>query len=119
MVVTGRTDDDLAAATVATKAQIAFYGSTPAYRVVLEAHGWGDLQGELNRLSKAGDWGAMAAAIDNEMLDTFAVIGPPKEIAATIAGRYGDVIDRVACNTPYGVAPDTWAEVLDGFSAYR
>ena len=119
MVVTGTTDDDLAAATVATKAQIAFYGSTPAYRVVLEAHGWGELQGELNRLSKTGDWGAMAAAIDDEMLDTFAVRGTPQEVAATIARRYGDVIDRVACNTPYAVAPATWAAVLDAFSAYR
>ncbi|MGZ8765619.1 MAG: LLM class F420-dependent oxidoreductase [Acidimicrobiia bacterium] len=119
MVVTGKTEADLVAATVATKAQIAFYGSTPAYRVVLDAHGWGELQGELNRLSKAGDWGAMAAAIDDDMLTTFAVRGTPQEVAATIAQRYGDVIDRVACNTPYAVAPDTWAEVLDAFSAYR
>jgi probable F420-dependent oxidoreductase len=119
MVVTGETDDDLAAATVATKAQIAFYGSTPAYRVVLEAHGWGELQDELNRLSKVGDWGAMAAAIDDDMLATFAVCGTPQEVAATIALRYGDVIDRVACNTPYAVASDTWAAVLDAFSAYR
>jgi probable F420-dependent oxidoreductase len=119
MVVTGKTDDDLAAATVATKAQIAFYGSTPAYRVVLDAHGWGDLQTELNRLSKSGDWAAMAAAIDDEMLDTFAVRGTPQEVATEVNARYGDVIDRVACNTPYAVAPEVWTEVLDAFSAYR
>ena len=29
------------------KQQIAFYGSTPAYRPVLELHGWGELQDEL------------------------------------------------------------------------
>ncbi len=119
MVVIGRTDEDLAAAAIATKAQIAFYGSTPAYRVVLEAHGWGDLQGELNRLSKVGDWGAMAAAIDDEMLATFAVRGTPKEIAATVAQRYGAMIDRVAFNTPYTVDPGIWPEVLDAFSGYR
>lgn len=119
MVVTGETEEDLAAAALATKAQIAFYGSTPAYRVVLEAHGWGDLQGELNRLSKTGDWGAMADAIDDELLTTFAVRGTPQEVAATVAERYGDVIDRVACNTPYAVAPATWTAVLDAFSAYR
>ena len=62
---------------------------------------------------------AMAAAIDDEILDAFAVCGTPQEVAATIAGRYGDVVDRVACNTPYAVAPETWAEVLDAFSAYR
>ncbi len=119
MVVTGTTDDELAAAAVATKAQIAFYGSTPAYRVVLDAHGWGDLQTELNRLSKTGDWAAMAAAIDDEMLSTFAVRGTPQEVAATIAQRYGDVVDRVAFNTPYSVGADTWAAVLDAFSEYR
>ena len=119
MVVTGRTEDDLAAAAVATKAQIAFYGSTPAYRVVLDAHGWGDLQTELNRLSKTGDWSAMAAAIDDDVLSTFAVRGTPPQVARTIAQRYGDVIDRVAFNTPYAVAGDTWAEVLEAFSAYR
>ena len=39
-----------------TREQIAFYGSTPAYRGVLELHGWGDLQDDLNRLSKRGEW---------------------------------------------------------------
>ena len=34
--------------------QIAFYGSTPAYRKVLELHGWGDLHTELHRLSGRG-----------------------------------------------------------------
>ena len=31
---------------------LAFYGSTPAYRPVLEVEGWGDIQPELNALSK-------------------------------------------------------------------
>ena len=37
-----------------TKGRIAFYGSTPAYRPVLDHHGWGDAQTELNTLSKRG-----------------------------------------------------------------
>ena len=55
-VVTGATEADMAAATKAVREQIAFYGSTPAYRPVLELHGWGDLQTELNTLSKRGEW---------------------------------------------------------------
>ena len=47
-------------------AQLAFYGSTPAYKVVLDAHGWGDLQPELNRLSKDGRWDVMASLIDDD-----------------------------------------------------
>ena len=40
----------------ATRRLLAFYGSTPAYRPVLDIHGWGDLQPELNTLSKRGKW---------------------------------------------------------------
>ena len=75
MVVTGADEAGFAAATRAVKAQLAFYGSTPAYRPVLELHGWGDLQTELNTLSKRGSWDAMADLIDDEMLNTFAVVG--------------------------------------------
>ena len=46
--------------------QIAFYGSTPAYRGVLELHGWGDLQTELNALSKQGEWVKMGELIDDD-----------------------------------------------------
>ena len=53
-VVTGTDEREMAAAAEGTKQQIAFYGSTPSYRGVLELHGWGEVQDELNRLSKAG-----------------------------------------------------------------
>ncbi|MDT0470425.1 LLM class flavin-dependent oxidoreductase, partial [Streptomyces gibsoniae] len=43
----------------AARRLLAFYGSTPAYRPVLEVHGWGDLQPELNALSKQGRWQEM------------------------------------------------------------
>ena len=58
-----------------TRRQIAFYASTPAYRPVLERHGWGELQTDLNRLSKNGEWRAMGELVDDEMLATFAVVG--------------------------------------------
>ena len=49
--------------------QIAFYGSTPAYRKVLDLHGWGDLQDELNRMSKEGRWEEMGDLVDDEILE--------------------------------------------------
>ena len=64
-----------------TRQQIAFYGSTPAYRGVLELHGWGGLQDELNALSKQGKWVEMGDLIDDEILNTFAVVGEPEQIA--------------------------------------
>ena len=61
-VVTGDTDEQMEQATKAVKAQIAFYGSTPAYKGVLELHGWGDLHLELHPLSKQGEWVKMGDA---------------------------------------------------------
>ena len=49
-------------ASLQIKQQIAFYGSTPAYRPVLELHGWGDLQDELQRDVQAGRVGRDGAS---------------------------------------------------------
>ncbi len=54
---------------IGVRQQIAFYGSTPAYRKVLELHGWGDLQDDLNRMSKEGRWEEMGDLIDDEILE--------------------------------------------------
>ncbi|CAM3028868.1 LLM class F420-dependent oxidoreductase [Mycobacterium intermedium] len=94
MVATGENDDELAKAMAAARKQIAFYGSTPAYRKVLEVHGWGDLQPELHRLSKQGEWDTMASLLDDEMLRTFAVVGPVEEIGAALRERCEGVVDR-------------------------
>jgi probable F420-dependent oxidoreductase len=115
MVVTGTNDQEIAGAASVTRAQLAFYGSTPAYKVVLDAHGWGDLQPELNRLSKSGSWDVMASLIDDEMLNTFAVVGPPEEVATVMQARYGELVDRIAFNAPYRSDPTAWAETLAGF----
>src|SRR5205823_14175322 len=72
-VITGATEEEAANADKAVRQQIAFYGSTPAYRGVLEKHGWGELQPELNRLSKQSEWVEMGTLITDDVLDAFAV----------------------------------------------
>jgi probable F420-dependent oxidoreductase len=111
-VVTGGDDEQMAAAASGTRQQIAFYGSTPAYRPVLDVHGWGGLQEELNALSKRGEWVRMGELIDDDILNTFAVVGAPEEIAPELHRRYGDVVDRVSFYAPYRSDPDRWARVL-------
>jgi probable F420-dependent oxidoreductase len=111
-VVTGNDDSDLAAGAVSTRKQIAFYGSTPAYRKVLELHGWGDLHTELHRLSRAGEWDAMGSLIDDEILEAFAVVAPLGEVAAKIRDRCDGVIDRVLVGFPSSVPEDTVSAVL-------
>ena len=111
-VVTGNNEDEMQKAAQATRQQIAFYGSTPAYRPVLELHGWGEMQEELNRLSKAGDWVKMGEVIDDEILNTFAVVGEPEQIAPELKRRYGDIVDRLGFYAPYRSDPDRWKPVL-------
>jgi probable F420-dependent oxidoreductase len=116
-VVTGTNDEEYEAARRGTKQQIAFYGSTPAYRGVLDLHGWGDLQGELNRLSKQGDWVQMGELVDDEMLAAFAVTGEPEEIPEKMLDRYGDIVDRLSFYAPYKSDPERWSRIVDRFKA--
>jgi probable F420-dependent oxidoreductase len=96
-VVTGRDEAERAAVEQATRAQLAFYGSTPAYRPVLELHGWGDLQAELNTLSKQGRWDEMASLVDAEVLDAFAVVvDDPDRVGPAITERFGDIVTRLS-----------------------
>ncbi|HZJ27449.1 MAG TPA: LLM class F420-dependent oxidoreductase [Acidimicrobiia bacterium] len=116
-VVTGATEEDLAAARSGAKQQIAFYGSTPAYRGVLELHGWGEMQTELNALSKQGEWVQMGELIDDEILETFAVVAEPEQLTAMMLARYGDVLDRLSFYAPYRSDPDRWSAVLASLRA--
>jgi probable F420-dependent oxidoreductase len=111
-VVTGNNEQELTAATVGTRQQIAFYGSTPAYRPVLDLHGWGDLQDRLNSLSKSGKWAEMGTLITDEVLETFAVVGEPESIAPELHKRYGDVIQRISFYAPYKSDPERWSKVM-------
>jgi probable F420-dependent oxidoreductase len=90
-------DEQREQAVLAAKRHLAFYGSTPAYRGVLELHGWGDLQTDLHRLSKEGKWVEMGDLIDDEVLDAFAIVAPSDEVPARIVERYGSLLDRVTC----------------------
>jgi len=114
-VVTGETEADVAAASAAVRQQIAFYGSTPAYRPVLDLHGWGDLHPELNTLSKRGEWVKMGELIDDEVLDAFAVVCPIDQVAGQVKARFGNVVDRFSFYAPYKMDPDQWKAVLEGF----
>ena len=126
LAAAGRSDDDFAVVPeiivsvgsderdhASTRMLLAFYGSTPAYRPVLDAHGWGDLQPELNAMSKQGRWQEMATLIDDEMLHTIAACGTPAEVAAHIRDRVEGVSDRICLYQPGPIAVDALAEIVD------
>ena len=115
-VVSGFRADDAAEQAAATRNQIAFYGSTPAYRPVLEHHGWGDAQSELNRLSKQGRWNDMGDVIDDSMLDAFAIVADPPDVPVRLAERFGGVLDRLQFYAGIRDA-DRWAPILEEIKA--
>ncbi|MDV3126720.1 LLM class F420-dependent oxidoreductase [Mycobacterium sp. 21AC1] len=97
----------------AARRLLAFYGSTPAYRPVLDVHGWGELQPELNALSKQGRWQEMGSLIDDDVLHTIAACGSPAEIAAHITDRVGGVSDRICLYQPGPIPVESLAQIVD------
>ncbi|MEZ5235742.1 MAG: TIGR03617 family F420-dependent LLM class oxidoreductase [Acidimicrobiia bacterium] len=102
----------------AVRRQISFYGSTPAYRPVLDNHGWGELQTELNSLSKQGRWDDMVRLVDDDVLAAMCAIGSPAEVAAQLVERYGGLAQRIRFNRPGDVPPPgRFAELVDAVRA--
>jgi len=116
-VVARDSEEEIEAGKAFARQQIGFYGSTPAYRPVLDVHGWGELQQELNDLTKRGAWDELAGVISDEVLHTFAVIGTPEQAAEEIRRRYGDVATRVTLSVPDGADPERWAPVFGALRA--
>jgi len=100
-VVTGRDEKEWEQSRVGISRQLAFYGSTPAYRGVLDLHGWGELQTELNTLSKRGEWETMGDRITDEILEEFAIVAEPEKVASQLAARFGGTVDRILCTFPF------------------
>ena len=114
LIVTGTTEAEVLEAEKRVRHQIAFYGSTPAYRAVLDLHGWGDLHLELNRLSKVGDWASMTSLVDDEVLNTFAVVAEPKDVGAEIVRRFDGLVDRFTLYTPYPLDDVVRSDIVEG-----
>ncbi len=106
------------AAADGVRGQIAFYGSTPAYRGVLEHHGWGDLQTELNVLSKQGEWDADGRAHRRRDPRHVRRGGRARPaIAGALLDRFGDLVDRISFYAPYESDRATWLPVVEALKA--
>ena len=94
MVITGRSEEEMEAMRTAVKLQIAFYASTPAYRGILDLHGW-DIGRELTAMSKRGDWMAMGEVVPDEVVDEVAVTAPLESLGRAVRERYDGLVDRL------------------------
>ena len=115
-LVTGNDETEWETMRSATAKQLAFYGSTPAYKGVLDVHGWGELQTELNRLSKRGEWDEMGNLITDDVIDAFAIVAAPEKVADALNARWGGLVDRVLCSFDFVAEADrpAFMEALRG-----
>ena len=100
LVGTAATEKQLAVSTETVRARVAFYLSTPSYRRAFELHGWGDIAEQASRLSKAQNWDALPALVDDEMLHTVATLGTHETIAEQLRERYSERVDRIEFSMP-------------------
>lgn len=103
MVVTGANEEAFKQSRLAVQSQLGFYASTPAYRPVLEVHGWGELQTEAHRLTREGRWEDMSTLITDDILHAFAIVSDDiKQIPALLAKRYSGLADTWMCTLETG-----------------
>ena len=112
LVATGRDAEELARSTAHVRRWLSFYSSTPAYRPVLELHGWGHIHDELRRMSRCGQWQEMADSFPDELVDVLALVGEPRDVAKRLVARYSGVADRVSLNLGPDAGPDVHRDLV-------
>ena len=100
-VITGNNEEEIRNNAIMTKSQIAFYASTPSYKPVLELHGWQDIAERLGKLIRENRWTEMWQEISDDMLNEFAVVAAPDELAHKVKERYEGFLDRVGYYFPF------------------
>jgi probable F420-dependent oxidoreductase len=100
-VATGQNQAEIDAAVAAVRQQVSFYASTPAYAAVMDLHGWSGVREQLSRMAGRKEWASMPGLITDEMVDQFAIVCPPGELAERIRQKYTGLLDRVMLYVPF------------------
>src|SRR5262245_17515001 len=117
--ILGESEEELELARAAVRQRIAFYASTRTYKVVLEAHGWGDLTDRLHGMAARGEWEAMGREITDEMLEAFCVTSTPDMLGRVLRERFDGLVDRLFLNLTYEPAAKklNWQQVIQELAA--
>ncbi len=111
------TEEELTHGRKQAAAQLAFYGSTPAYAGVLDHHGYDGLQPQLNAMSKQGQWREMRDLIDDDLIDLLTVSGTPSECGAELARRNEFATRCLPMFYGGTQSPEAFAEMASAFQA--
>lgn len=104
--VTGLDATGLTRQREAKRQSLAFLYATPAYRPALAAVGLADRADRLHALSRSQSWDAMAAAVDDDMLDAVAPSARYDELADLLTTRYAKRADGLVIAPPADPAED-------------
>jgi probable F420-dependent oxidoreductase len=117
--ILGETEEEFDLARAAVRQRLAFYASTRTYKVVLEAHGWGDLTDRLHAMAARGEWEAMGQEITDEMLEAFCVMSTPEHLGQALRARFDGLVDRLFLNLTYEPAAKKidWRRVMQDLAA--
>ena len=91
------------------RARVAFYLSTPSYRVAFRTLGWEDTAEQASVLSRAQRWEELPGLVHDEMLHTVATVGTYDEIAGKLNERFADRVDRLEFSVPVNGPADAEA----------
>lgn len=105
-VITAASDRDLDVERERQRGVLAFLYSTPEYRRTLDLYGWTELGERLQALTREGRWDALAALVDDEVLETLTTVGRFDQLADALARRFGGLVDGVVLSPPADPAHD-------------
>ena len=94
-IVTGTSTEATQKAEIEAKSRIAFYGSTPSYKAVMEHHDWDEIGMKLSQMARAGQWDTMWQEIPDDMLHEIAIVAEPDKVISAIQARYTGLADRI------------------------
>lgn len=115
--ISGDTQAERDAAAQEVRQQIAFYASTPSYRVLLEYHGYASLGQELSARMRRGDLQAMPALVPDALLEAVAIVASPTDLPRQLRQRYEGILQRVSLYVPIPehAAEAEWQRFVETF----
>ncbi len=96
------------------RSMVAFYGSTPAYRQVLDDIGVGELQPRLQKMTRAGEWHRLTELVDDDLVDQLTVVGDAARGGETLRQRYAGGVDRLSLTFVQELPVVALPRVLEG-----
>ncbi len=116
MIAPGDTDEERAETLARARARIAFYGSTPTYRLLLESLGYADVADRLRQMVAQGRMNEIAGQVPDGLLNGIAIQGTYEEVGHQLRERYAGLADRVASYWPFTLEERAkWARMARGF----